>query len=70
MYDYFSRIDKITRGHFQRRVRRAWLAYKQRKEEKRKAKEAADAAKKNKRGRFGRSVAKASNVATAVRGFS
>lgn len=49
LYEEFHRIDVITRGHFQRRVRRAWLAHRERKAEKaRKAAEAA-AAKKDKR---------------------
>lgn len=34
MYEPFRIIDIIARGHFQRRVRRAWLAYKERKAEK------------------------------------
>eukprot|EP00356_Strombidium_inclinatum_P009392 CAMPEP_0170501056 /NCGR_PEP_ID=MMETSP0208-20121228/36993_1 /TAXON_ID=197538 /ORGANISM="Strombidium inclinatum, Strain S3" /LENGTH=176 /DNA_ID=CAMNT_0010779383 /DNA_START=2362 /DNA_END=2892 /DNA_ORIENTATION=+ len=34
LHDYWSRIDKVSRGHFQRRVRRVWLVYKKNKEEK------------------------------------
>lgn len=50
LYSYYWKIDQIQRGHFQRMVRRAWLAYKERKaEKKRKKKEAADKKKK----RFG-----------------
>ena len=35
LYDYWRRIDIVCKSHFQRRIRRAWLAYKERKEEKR-----------------------------------
>jgi hypothetical protein len=48
LYSYYWRIDQIQRGHFQRMVRRAWLAYKARKEEKKRKKREA-AAKKKKR---------------------
>jgi len=34
LHDYWSKIDKIARGHFQRRVRRAWLKYKENKKKK------------------------------------
>ena len=46
VYDEFHRIDVITRGHFQRRVRKAWLAHKERKAEKARLKAEAAAAKK------------------------
>ena len=57
MYGYFSVIDKVTRGHFQRRIRRVWRAYKDRKEQKRQKAEAAAAANKGRRG-FRKSTAK------------
>ena len=38
MADPWKRIDIIARGHFQRRVRRAWLDYKWRKAEKKRKK--------------------------------
>jgi len=28
LYDYYSKIDHIMKSHFQRMIRRAWLAYK------------------------------------------
>ena len=50
LYDEWHRIDIIMKSNLQRRIRRAWLAYKERKaEKKRKAAEAA-AAKKGKYG--------------------
>ena len=56
VYDEFHRIDVITRGHFQRRVRKVWFAYKERKAEKARLKAEAAAAKKP---RFGRRTTKA-----------
>jgi hypothetical protein len=46
VYDEWHRIDVIARGHFQRRVRKAWLAHKERKAEKARLKAEAAAAKK------------------------
>lgn len=48
LYDYWHKIDVVCKSHFQRRVRRVWLAYKARKAEKAKKKAAA---KKKKGGR-------------------
>ena len=49
LFEEYHRIDVITRGHFQRRIRKVWLAYKERKAEKARKKAEAEAAKKNKR---------------------
>jgi hypothetical protein len=46
MNEHFWRIDKISRGHFQRMIRKAWLKYKWNKAEKKRIK--AEKAKKNK----------------------
>ena len=40
MAEPWKRIDIIAKGHFQRRVRRAWLDYKERKAEKKRKKAA------------------------------
>lgn len=49
LHDHYRRIDQIMRGRFQRRVRKAWFAYKERKAEKARKKAEAEAAKKKKR---------------------
>ena len=40
MYDYFHVIDKISTGHFQRRLKRCWTRFRDKKEQKRLKKEA------------------------------
>lgn len=47
--DHYRRIDRIMKGRFQRRVRKAWFAYKEKKAEKARKKAEADAQKKAKR---------------------
>lgn len=51
LHDHYRRIDQIMRGRFQRRVRKAWFAYKERKAEKARKKAEAEAAKKKKKPR-------------------
>ena len=48
LHRHFSRIDKLAKSQFQRRVRRAWFSYKKRKAEK-EAREKELAAKKKKK---------------------
>lgn len=48
-YEYWHRINLIQKGNFQRRVRRVWLAFKERKAEKERKKKEAEAAKKAKK---------------------
>ena len=63
LYEEFHRIDVIARGHFQRRVVRAWRAHKKKKAEK--AQKAAEAAAAKKDKRFGRR-AKAKPAAATI----
>ena len=63
LYDDWHRIDLIMRGHFQRRVRKAWLKYKERKAEKKRKKAEAAAAKK---GKFGGRRAPSKKAAPAA----
>jgi len=58
MYDYFHRIDTVCKSHFQRRVRRVWLAYKVKLDEKRRKAAEAAAKKKNQRGGLRRTTAR------------
>lgn len=48
LYEEYHRIDVIVKGHFQRRVRKVWLAYKEKKAAKARKKKEAAAAKKKK----------------------
>ena len=50
MYGYFNVINKVSRGHFQRRVKRNWTRFRVKKEKQRLKKEADKAASKGRRG--------------------
>lgn len=56
LWKYWEKIDVVAKGHFQRRVRRAWLAHKARQEEKRRK---AEEAKKKQQGRYRRTTGRA-----------
>ena len=47
LYQYYSRLDRVMKTAFQRKLRRVWFAYKERRDQERKRK-AAIAAKKRK----------------------
>ena len=49
LHEHYHRIDMIVKGRFQRRVRKAWLAHKEKKAAKARKKAEEAAAKKNKR---------------------
>lgn len=65
LYDEFHRIDLIVKGHFQRRIKRIWVKYKEKKAEKQRKKEEAAAAKKNRFGGRKRAAPKATPAPSA-----
>jgi len=67
LYDEYHRINIIMKGNLQRRIRRAWIAYKERKAEKQRLAALEEEKKKSKRHRRLQQAAMQQSISNAVK---